>query len=46
MSTGSKGQAQKDRESRLPFPAFDLPVQEIRRGDRSDVYFWRAKGCY
>jgi nicotinate phosphoribosyltransferase len=28
---------------RLPSYIFDLPVQEIRRGYRSDVYFWREK---
>ncbi len=22
---------------------FDLPVQELRRGYRSDIYFWREK---
>ena len=46
MSTGSKGQVQKDMETRLPFHVFDLSIQEIRRGYRSDVYFWRGKGCY
>ena len=29
--------------SRLPLSRFDLPVHEIRRGYRSDVYFWRSK---
>jgi nicotinate phosphoribosyltransferase len=43
MSTGSKQEAQEEREMRLPFHVFDLPVQEIRRGYRSDVYFWRGK---
>lgn len=28
---------------RLNSRIFDLPVQELRRGYRSDVYFWRAK---
>jgi len=28
---------------RLPSHVFDLPVQELRRGYRSDVYFWRQK---
>jgi len=28
---------------RLPAYVFDLPVQELRRGYRSDVYFWREK---
>jgi len=28
---------------RLQSHVFDLPVQELRRGYRSDVYFWRAK---
>ena len=27
----------------IPTEIFDLPVHEIRRGYRSDVYFWRAK---
>jgi nicotinate phosphoribosyltransferase len=43
MSTGSKEKAQRDLETRLPFHVFDLPIQEIRRGYRSDVYFWRGK---
>jgi nicotinate phosphoribosyltransferase len=43
MSTGSKTKVQKDLETRLPFHVFDLPIQEIRRGYRSDVYFWREK---
>ncbi|MCB8963980.1 MAG: quinolinate phosphoribosyl transferase [Bacteroidales bacterium] len=29
--------------NRLPSTTFDLPVQELRRGYRSDVYFWREK---
>jgi nicotinate phosphoribosyltransferase len=37
----------KDNEfaprERLPAYVFDLPVQELRRGYRSDVYFWREK---
>ena len=28
---------------RLPSHFFDLPIQEIRRGYLSDVYFWREK---
>ena len=28
---------------RLASHVFDLPVQELRRGYRSDVYFWRSK---
>lgn len=28
---------------RLPSATFDIPVHEIRRGYRSDVYFWRSK---
>ena len=28
---------------RLDSTIFDLPVQELRRGYRSDVYFWREK---
>lgn len=43
MSTGSKGTVQGGRERRLPVHVFDLPIQEIRRGYRSDVYFWREK---
>jgi nicotinate phosphoribosyltransferase len=43
MSTGSKDTSQGDLETRLPFHVFDLPIQEIRRGYRSDVYFWREK---
>jgi nicotinate phosphoribosyltransferase len=43
MSTGSKDTSQGDLETRLPFHVFDLPIQEIRRGYRSDVYFWRGK---
>jgi len=27
----------------LPPETFDIPVHEIRRGHRSDVYFWRSK---
>jgi len=27
----------------IPTEVFDLPVHEMRRGYRSDVYFWRAK---
>ncbi len=30
-------------ETRLPSYIFDLPVQELRRGYYSDVYFWRQK---
>ena len=28
---------------RLDAHIFDLPVQELRRGYRSDIYFWREK---
>lgn len=28
---------------RLPTHVFDLPIQELRRGYRSDIYFWREK---
>ena len=30
-------------KKRLDSSTFDLPVQELRRGYRSDIYFWRAK---
>ncbi|MBI4652357.1 quinolinate phosphoribosyl transferase [Candidatus Desantisbacteria bacterium] len=30
-------------KERLPPAIFDLPVHELRRGYRSDVYFWREK---
>lgn len=30
-------------KTRLSSNIFDLPVQEMRRGYRSDVYFWREK---
>lgn len=30
-------------KERLPSHVFDLPVQELRRGYRSDIYFWRHK---
>jgi len=30
-------------KKRLPTHVFDLPVQEIRIGYRSDIYFWREK---
>lgn len=30
-------------KTRLSSHVFDLPVQEIRRGYRSDIYFWREK---
>jgi len=30
-------------KKRLSTTIFDLPVQELRRGYRSDVYFWREK---
>jgi nicotinate phosphoribosyltransferase len=43
MSTGSKGNKGGGPATRLPFYIFDLPIQEIRRGYRSDVYFWREK---
>ena len=29
--------------NQIPIEVFDIPVHEIRRGYRSDVYFWRAK---
>jgi nicotinate phosphoribosyltransferase len=32
-----------DMKKRLDPAVFDLPVQEIRRGYRSAVYFWRTK---
>jgi nicotinate phosphoribosyltransferase len=28
---------------RLPSAVFDLPIHEMRRGYRSDIYFWREK---
>ena len=31
------------RAKRLPVSTFDLPVQEMRRGYLSDIYFWREK---
>ncbi len=34
---------QGNLKTRLPISVFDLPIQEIRRGYRSDVYFWREK---
>ena len=43
MSTGSKGSKRGGPATRLPFYIFDLPIQEIRRGYRFDVYFWREK---
>jgi nicotinate phosphoribosyltransferase len=30
-------------QARLNSHLFDLPVQELRRGYRSDIYFWRSK---
>ena len=30
-------------KTRLPTHIFDLPVHELRRGYRSDTYFWREK---
>ncbi|MDX9801530.1 MAG: quinolinate phosphoribosyl transferase [Spirochaetia bacterium] len=30
-------------KERLQSHVFDLPVQELRRGYRSDIYFWREK---
>jgi len=33
----------KDTWHPLPPETFDIPVHEIRRGYRSDVYFWRSK---
>jgi nicotinate phosphoribosyltransferase len=32
-----------EQRERLPLETFDLPVNEIRRGYRSAIYFWRAK---
>lgn len=32
-----------EKRKRLPFTTFDLPVNEIRRGYYSAVYFWREK---
>ena len=43
MNTGSKGTNQKGLEKSLPLHVFDLPIQEIRKGYLSDVYFWREK---
>ncbi len=31
------------KNERLQSYVFDLPVQELRRGYRSDIYFWREK---
>ena len=31
------------QRKRLPIHVFDLPVHELRRGYRSDIYFWRQK---
>ena len=31
------------QRKRLPVYLFDLPVHELRRGYRSDIYFWREK---
>lgn len=31
------------RQQRMESWIFDLPVQELRRGYRSDIYFWRTK---
>ena len=31
------------KNERLKSYVFDLPVQELRRGYRSDIYFWREK---
>ncbi len=30
-------------KKRLPTSTFDLPIHELRRGYRSDIYFWRSK---
>ena len=30
-------------KERLESHVFDLPVNELRRGYRSDIYFWREK---
>jgi nicotinate phosphoribosyltransferase len=43
MSTGGKRKGFNTPSTRLPSDVFDLPIQEIRRGYRSDVYFWREK---
>jgi len=43
MNIGNKNRLQRDEGGRLPIDVFDLPIQEIRRGYRSDVYFWREK---
>jgi nicotinate phosphoribosyltransferase len=32
-----------EQRTRLPIETFDIPVNEIRRGYRSAIYFWRAK---
>ena len=32
-----------EARTRLSSEVFDLPVQELRRGYRSDIYFWRSK---
>ena len=31
------------KQERLPFSTFDLPIEELRRGYYSAVYFWREK---
>jgi len=33
----------ENQRKRLPVHLFDLPVHELRRGYRSDIYFWREK---
>ena len=43
MTIGDNDTGQTNVTTRLPVDVFDLPVQEIRRGYRSDVYFWRQK---
>jgi len=39
----SAGKAYSSESERLKSHIFDLPVQELRRGYRSDIYFWREK---
>ncbi|MCJ7663128.1 MAG: hypothetical protein MUO24_02680 [Desulfobacterales bacterium] len=39
MSTGSKEKKQRGPATRLP----SIPIQEISKGYRSDVCFWRGK---
>ncbi len=39
----SAEKAYSSNNERLKSFVFDLPVQELRRGYRSDIYFWREK---